>query len=123
MEWERTLKQNPSHAECERFAQISLRDDKKGSAIFILPSLFNHSCMANITYTTIGDFMFLYMIRGVLVGEELRVPYLDQKKNFFERKKDLQNWAEPGSGFSCDCLRCVPITSIGKTMAQRKKRI
>lgn len=121
--WEQTLTCRPSPAEFKKFADSEEQFiNQGGSAIFILPSLFNHSCCANVAYFAVGDVMFLCTTRRVEAGAELTVPYLDMKLDYHERKKQLGNWLGPGEGFVCDCERCVPIASIGETPAKRRAR-
>ena len=120
LKWTRTLKTPPTSAELELYVKEG--DRGSCSAIFILPSLFNHSCCANATYSTIGDFIIVRTIRRVSQGDELTVPYLDAKKHYYHRKKTLAQWIGTGDGFTCDCERCVPIAAIGETLSQRIAR-
>lgn len=46
--------------------------------------------------------------------------YLDYKLSYDDRKKTLSSWNF--SGFTCDCIRCLPIESIGETKELRKIR-
>jgi hypothetical protein len=122
--WERTLTAPPTSADMRRLAAMLKKDEdeEQSSAIFILPSLFNHSCCANVVYSAIGDLLFLRTLRRVEPGAELTVPYLDMKMDFHQRRKELRNWIAKGDGFACDCARCVPIGAIGETPAQREAR-
>ena len=124
--WERSFSQNrrPTRADLVEYQkQMNEKEEMSAlSAIFILPSLFNHSCCANAKYDTLGDLMVVRTTRCVEKGAELTVPYLDMKKPFYERKQILQDWISKGNGFACDCERCVPIAAIGETPVQRRER-
>lgn len=74
-----------------------------GGALFYTPSFFNHNCIPNATYFTIGDMMFIKTNRDVDEGEELMIHYLYvEKLNETERNETLQRvW-----GFMCQCELC-----------------
>eukprot|EP00798_Chlamydomonas_sp_ICE-L_P004635 gene4635-14831_t len=78
----------------------------RGVGLWVRPALFNHSCLPNCTYLTVGDFLFISTTRDVEVGEELCISYLDIMKPFNERTKLLAEWNSRSSGFACDCARC-----------------
>ena len=125
--WKRSFGQQnrqPTMADLKAFQkQMDERDKGNNfSAIFILPSLFNHSCCANVTWMTMGDMMVVRTTRRVEKDAELTVSYLDMKRPYYDRKKVLQNWVSQDDGFACDCERCVPIAAIGETPAQRRAR-
>ena len=74
-----------------------------GGALFYAPSFFNHSCVPNSTYFTIGDMMFVKTNRDVEEGEELMIHYIYvEKLNEKERNETLERvW-----GFTCQCELC-----------------
>ena len=74
-----------------------------GGALFFAPSFFNHSCIPNATYFTIGDMMFIKTNRDVEEDEELMIHYLYvEKLNEKERNETLQRVWE----FTCQCELC-----------------
>ena len=79
----------------ERFAMMA------GTGLWIVPSLFNHSCCPNALFDVVGDFLFVRAIRDVREGEEVCIPYFDSQLTFEERCKRAASWA-----FQCTCLRC-----------------
>ena len=83
---------------------LPLREDK-GSGLWVRPSLFNHSCVPNCSYATVGDFLFMYTNRDVSCGSELCIPYLDVYISHSKRESTFQGW-NSGNGFVCDCIRC-----------------
>ena len=44
----------------------------KRTGLWILPSLFNHSCIPNCAYHAVGDFMFVVTTLSVQPGDEAR---------------------------------------------------
>ena len=82
--------------------------DQLGSALFTEGSMFNHSCLPNVSlqpgplHGGIGTFKLL---RDVDVGEELAVSYIDHDllNSAAERQQHLE-WAY---GFKCDCTACT----------------
>jgi tetratricopeptide (TPR) repeat protein len=84
-------------------------DDEKedrvgGGALYFAPSFFNHSCIPNSTYFTIGDMMFVKTNRDVEKDEELTIHYLYvERPGEKERNETLQRvW-----GFTCYCDLCL----------------
>ena len=77
-----------------------------GSGLWIVASLFNHSCCPNASYDVVGDFLFVRAIRDVREGEEVCVPYLDLQLTFEERCKRTAVWGLRKGAFQCTCLRC-----------------
>ena len=79
---------------------------KEGAGLWVRPSLFNHSCLPNCTYTALGDFMFVFTTCAVKDGDELCIPYTCPDDTWEERKKTFEGWND-GEGFACKCQRCV----------------
>ena len=91
--------------------QSSLKESITGSGLFSVPSLLNHSCIANCIWMTIGDFMVVYTVCDVEAGEELTNRYSDafsahilcaDGDEYCWGKKFLRNW-----GFECKCEVCT----------------
>ena len=59
--WERSLTTAPVAADYQALEDANRAAGERAglSAIFILPSLLNHSCCANVAYRTIGPFLFM----------------------------------------------------------------
>ncbi|XP_020585179.1 histone-lysine N-methyltransferase ATXR4 isoform X1 [Phalaenopsis equestris] len=75
-----------------------------GSAVYMLPSLYNHDCDPNTHIVWIDSaFAKLKALRHIEEGEELRICYLDASMDFDARQKVLSE----GFGFQCRCLRCL----------------
>jgi hypothetical protein len=80
------------------------------SALWVKPSLLNHSCLSNCSYDNIGDFLFVYTLKPVGPNEELTVPYCDTLNlSFAEVNKKFEDWKGSGEGFACMCARCLGV--------------
>ncbi len=77
-----------------------------GCGLWIVASLFNHSCCPNAHYDVVGDFLFVRAMRDVREGEEVCVPYFDYQLTFEERCKRTASWGKKKGAFQCACLRC-----------------
>jgi len=70
--------------------------------LWLLPSLFNHSCHPNVIWMHYGDIMMLRTIRDVGWEEELTIGYVDTASlTYNKRQKVLQQL-----GFRCRCQWC-----------------
>lgn len=76
-----------------------------GTAIYKLPSLFNHSCAPNARASwEHGDSsMTIRATRDIAAGEELTIAYVDVDVAAAARRSKLSEWY----GFDCACSRCV----------------
>lgn len=77
---------------CFGIAKVHEPDDE-GLAVFHVPSFFNHSCMPNTFYYTIGDMIFIKSAADIASGSELFLSYLEyfEVKTADERNKKLAN--------------------------------
>uniref|UniRef100_A0A914Z667 SET domain-containing protein n=1 Tax=Panagrolaimus superbus TaxID=310955 RepID=A0A914Z667_9BILA len=69
--------------------------------LFVLPSYFNHSCIANGKREFFHDVMVVHATADIKKGEEIFVPYINLTYDFLERKKKLDFWK-----FTCTCALC-----------------
>jgi len=76
-----------------------------GTAIYKLPSLFNHSCVPNAQARwEHGDAsMTIRATRDIAAGEELTIAYVDVDVDAAARRSKLSEWY----GFDCACSRCI----------------
>jgi tetratricopeptide (TPR) repeat protein len=72
-----------------------------GSAIWVLPSLINHSCLANCKWIPYGDVLIIRAFQLIKKGEEILIPYVSPTASFEERKK-----ISSGHLFKCECKLC-----------------
>ncbi len=61
----------------KQFKLTSTMNNALGRAVWIQPSLINHSCAPNVDVAIIGNFIFLRTTRDVAAGEELCIAYCD----------------------------------------------
>jgi len=77
---------------------------RAGSAVYLVPSLFNHSCEPSVDVAFPGGTaaMELRARRDVAAGEELTISYLDSALPRAQRQEHLLK----GYGFECRCPLC-----------------
>ncbi|KDQ17836.1 hypothetical protein BOTBODRAFT_29148 [Botryobasidium botryosum FD-172 SS1] len=75
---------------------------KLPAALYLLPSLFNHSCVPSATWHHFGDVMVVRAAKDVAAGEELTLSYIaGPGDTIFSREAELKvHMAE------CDCPLC-----------------
>uniref|UniRef100_A0A914YRG0 SET domain-containing protein n=1 Tax=Panagrolaimus superbus TaxID=310955 RepID=A0A914YRG0_9BILA len=91
-----------------------LRDN---SHLFILPSYFNHSCLANANRTFYGDVMVIHATVDIKKGDEICLSYVSPLLEYSERKKKFQSWK-----FTCKCQLCE-IDSNDKFISKRHQMV
>lgn len=70
------------------------------SALFLLPSLINHSCAGTASYVFFGDVIVIRATQALDAGDEVTMPY-NADSLYLERKKTLDMHMN-----SCDCWLC-----------------
>ncbi|XP_024366271.1 histone-lysine N-methyltransferase ATXR4 [Physcomitrium patens] len=74
-----------------------------GSAVYILPSMYNHNCDPNVDILWPSNATAnLVARRSIKSGEELHITYIDSSMSLDERRSFL----EQHYGFTCRCARC-----------------
>ena len=73
-----------------------------GYGLFYNSSFFSHSCCPNTMVYGIGDFIFVLTDRNIKQNEELTTFYVENDKDYFERRAMLKNQY----GFDCQCELC-----------------
>ena len=76
-----------------------------GTAVYLLPSMFNHECDPNVDAVwRHGDAQLtLAARRDIAAGEQLSISYIDADQPVAERRRVLRH----GYGFHCVCAACV----------------
>ncbi|KAI1727070.1 SET domain-containing protein [Ditylenchus destructor] len=69
--------------------------------LWILPSFFNHSCLANAHRTFFGDFMVIYAVHDIKQGEEVTMAYAVPTETYIMRTVLISKY-----GFRCHCRLC-----------------
>jgi hypothetical protein len=96
----------------------SERDLEKPSAIYTLPSIFNHSCHPNAMWRCFGDVMVIRARQTVLEGEEVTLPYT-LGHTYIDREKALAPIIE----MQCDCTFCAADRADGKIACRQRKTL
>ncbi|KDQ14187.1 hypothetical protein BOTBODRAFT_174977 [Botryobasidium botryosum FD-172 SS1] len=72
------------------------------SALYLLPSLFNHSCVPNTTWHHFGDVMVIRAAKNIVEGEELTLSYISGPGDtLWSRAAELELHTS-----RCDCSLC-----------------
>ncbi|DBA70576.1 TPA: hypothetical protein ACH3X2_011966 [Trebouxia sp. C0005] len=76
-----------------------------GTAVYLLASLFNHSCSPNvdIVYPMNNSTAHFVAARDIAAGEQLCISYIDASMSVRARQRQL-DW---GYGFRCSCEACT----------------
>lgn len=76
-----------------------------GSAVYLLGSMFNHSCEPNVdvTFPSNNSKAVFKAARDIKRNEELTISYIDHTMNVVARRRAL----DFGYGFSCQCPKCT----------------
>ncbi|KDQ17840.1 hypothetical protein BOTBODRAFT_29154 [Botryobasidium botryosum FD-172 SS1] len=75
---------------------------KLPAALYLLPSLFNHSCVPSATWHHFGDVMVIRATKAVAAGEELTLSYISGPGDtIFGREAELKVHMA-----KCDCPLC-----------------
>uniref|UniRef100_A0A914YKT8 SET domain-containing protein n=1 Tax=Panagrolaimus superbus TaxID=310955 RepID=A0A914YKT8_9BILA len=77
----------------------SVRMLNENCHLFILPSYFNHSCIANAHRNIYGDVMVIHASTNIKKGDEICLAYIHPLTH--DRKKSLNCW-----NFTCQCYLC-----------------
>ncbi|OCH96012.1 hypothetical protein OBBRIDRAFT_719569 [Obba rivulosa] len=89
---------------------------KEPSGLYLLPSLFNHSCVGNAAWTCIGDLIVIRAFQTIKVGDEVTISYRSGEMPYAERAKHLKKYMPSG----CDCWLCEDDRKDGENSLQRR---
>ncbi|KAG8897067.1 hypothetical protein FRB99_008474, partial [Tulasnella sp. 403] len=106
-----------------RTAALEQTDKKKGdgpSALFLLPSLFNHSCAPNARWYCFGDTMVIRAVCATGQGEEIYLAYGGQGLTYLTRDKDAGLTKFLGT---CRCNLCLADREDGLTRCKQRESI
>ncbi|KAI4742137.1 SET domain-containing protein [Aureobasidium sp. EXF-12298] len=74
--------------------------------IWPVASRANHSCLSNVEYSFLGDFMLVRANKDIPKGEEITISYILTTGKFEQQKMALRNW-----NFKCECKLCCAETT------------
>lgn len=80
-----------------------------GSAVYLLSSLFNHSCSPNVepVFPHNNHIVEMRALRDIEKNEHLSISYIDSNLSYEERQHKLLH----GYGFQCRCEKCLEESS------------
>jgi SET and MYND domain-containing protein len=85
-------------------AAMMQADSSSGSALYLLASLYNHSCEPNVNvmFPNNDAVAVFTAARHIAAGEQLHITYTD-----VEQEADVrQEYLAFAYGFNCQCVRC-----------------
>ncbi|KAG9046746.1 hypothetical protein FS837_003767 [Tulasnella sp. UAMH 9824] len=88
------------------------------SALFLLPSLFNHSCNPNAAWTCFGDVMVIRAMRDIPKGSEVLISYRAGDESFLKREEELRHYFD-----KCTCDLCTLDRADGKAACKTRKTL
>ena len=88
------------------------------SAIYTLPSLFNHSCHPNAVWRCFGDVMVIRARERIPRGTEITLSYASDI-TYIERGEKLKSLLLG----PCDCALCVSDRADGDDACRRRKKL
>eukprot|EP01041_Mallomonas_annulata_P006912 gene6912-14039_t len=74
----------------------------QGIGLYLIASMFNHSCVANAHHSFNGTTLTVRALRDISPGEEVTISYIDVGRPVWWRRSKLLS----SYGFTCHCSRC-----------------
>ncbi|KAG8990512.1 hypothetical protein FRB90_001735 [Tulasnella sp. 427] len=96
----------------------SKEDTDHPSALFLLPSLFNHSCDPNAAWVCFGDVMVIRAARDIPRGSEVFISYRSGERSFPKRQENLRHYFD-----KCMCDLCALDRRDGKVLCKRREAL
>ncbi|KAG8959232.1 hypothetical protein FRC05_007977, partial [Tulasnella sp. 425] len=92
----------------------------KPNGLFLIPSLFNHSCAPNSYHYCLGDFKILRATCDIRAREEIFISYGPEGNSYFSRvKSPVMAKLLP----DCNCSLCIRDRKVGEAVCERRDRI
>lgn len=88
---------------CGKYIQNAFSIKKWGPIILLNASYFNHSCLPNVIFGRIDDYVEFITVKDIKKGEEICNNYIDILIEDSKRNQNLFNQY----GFKCNCCRCI----------------
>lgn len=88
--------------------------EKDNSGLWMFPSYFNHSCVANTLRLFLNDFMLMYALKDIKKGEELTTVYCGM--NEYDKRAEVCSHF----GFKCECRLCT-LNQSDRRYTERKR--
>jgi len=90
--------------------QVQLKENARG--LFLKASRFNHNCIPNANYETIGSNVRISAVRNILKDEELCISYIrdpycfEVSHNKHPTIENIRDYLKINYGFDCICELC-----------------
>jgi len=90
--------------------QVKLKENSRG--LFLNASRFNHNCVPNANYETLGSNVRISAVRNILKGEELCISYIrdpycfEVSHNKHPTIENIKDYLKFSYGFDCICELC-----------------
>jgi hypothetical protein len=88
------------------------------SALYILPSLLNHSCSPTAQWQCIGDIIVIRASKDVATGGELTLAYTPSERTYIHRNGHLSPYS-----FQCECWLCELDRQDGEENCVRREEL
>ena len=116
---------NAFHTEslAQKSKSLSPADDRAQlvqapSSLYGLPSMLNHSCVGNVSYSFLADTFFLRARLPIAPGEELVDSYVDSLEGLARRADKLEKHR-----FVCTCALCEMDRADGVAAGRERERL
>ncbi|KAG8909175.1 hypothetical protein FRC01_007094 [Tulasnella sp. 417] len=96
----------------------SEKESDHPSALFLLPSLFNHSCNPNVGWVCFGDTMVIRAMRDIPKGSEVFIGYRSGDESFIDREEKLRHYFD-----KCTCDMCALDRADGKAACKKRNAL
>ncbi|KIO27502.1 hypothetical protein M407DRAFT_47568, partial [Tulasnella calospora MUT 4182] len=96
----------------------SEKESDHPSALFLLPSLFNHSCNPNAVWVCYGDVMVIRAMRDIPKGSEAFISYRPGDASFIKREENLRHYFD-----KCTCELCILDRADGEAACKRRETL
>ncbi|KAG8910818.1 hypothetical protein FRC00_007486 [Tulasnella sp. 408] len=96
----------------------SEKESDSPSALFLLPSLFNHSCNPNAAWACFGDVMAIRAMRDIPKGSEVFISYRAGDGSFLKREETLRHYFD-----KCTCDLCTLDRADGEAAYKKRKTL
>ncbi|ORY73603.1 hypothetical protein BCR35DRAFT_147010 [Leucosporidium creatinivorum] len=88
------------------------------SSLYDLPSMLNHSCIGNVSYSFLADVFFLRVRLTIQPGDELVDSYVDSLEGLAQRSEKLDKHR-----FVCQCQLCDYDREDGERAGKERERL
>lgn len=88
------------------------------SSLYGMPSMLNHACIGNVSYSFLADTIVLRAKLRLEAGTELVDSYTDSLQSLARRRETLDK-----HGFVCDCALCQDDRAVDQAVLSKRDRL